>query len=326
MRKFIMFFMAVMILTMAGTAFAASYPSKNFECIAPAGPGGGWDTTMRMVAKVLTEQKIIPTAMPVVNKPGGGGGVALTYMQRKKGDPYELVVYSPPVILINLTGQSELGYKDITPISMLINDFGAFAVPKNSKFKTMTEVFEAIKKDPKSVKIGGTSSLGSMDHIQFLVAAKAAGITNLKDIQYIAFQGGDMLAALMGAHVDLCSTGMAELVGPKESGDIRILALTSPKRITSGPLSDVPTLKELGVDAEYINWRGIFGAPAMPEAERKFMEDALKKMSETAEWKEICARNGWTQVYMGAADFKAFLDKSNEETKALLAEIGMLKQ
>ncbi|MDL2298724.1 tripartite tricarboxylate transporter substrate binding protein [Synergistaceae bacterium OttesenSCG-928-D05] len=325
MRKFVLLLMTAIILTMASAAFAASYPSKNFECIAPAGPGGGWDTTMRMVAKVLTEQKLVTTAMPVVNKPGGGGGVALTYMQRKKGDPYELIVFSPPLILINLTGQSKLGYKDITPISMLINDFGAFAVPKNSKYKSLNEVFEAIKKDPKSVKIGGTSSLGSMDHVQFLVAAKAAGVTDLKGIQYIAFQGGEGLAAIMGAHIDLLSTGMAELVGPKESGDVKILALTSPKRIPSGPLADVPTLYEIGINAEYINWRGIFGAPGMPEAERKFMEDALKKMTETADWKEICERNGWTQVYLNAAEFKSFLDKSNEETKSLLAEIGMLQ-
>lgn len=324
MKKFVLMLMIIMVVASAGTALAATYPSKNFECIAPAGPGGGWDTTMRMAAKVLTEQKIITKAMPVVNKPGGGGGVALSYMQRKKGDPYTLIVYSPPLILINLTGQSKLGYTDITPLAMLINDFGAFAVPKKSKYSNMNEVFEAIKKDPKSVKVGGTSSLGSMDHIQFLVAAKAAGVKNLKEIQYIAFQGGELLASLMGAHIDVASTGMAELVGPKESGDIKVLALTSPKRISSGPLSDVPTLKELGINAEYVNWRGIFGAPNMPEAEKKYMETAFKKMTETSDWQEICRRNGWVNAFMGSDDFNAFIKASNEETKGLLAEIGML--
>ncbi|MDR1884816.1 MAG: tripartite tricarboxylate transporter substrate binding protein [Synergistaceae bacterium] len=325
MRKIAVLMMAMVMATLAGGAFAASYPSKNYECIAPAGPGGGWDTTMRMAAKVLTEKGIINTAMPVVNKPGGGGGVALTYLQRKKGDPYSLVVYSPPLILINLTGQTKLGYNDITPISMLINDFGAFAVPKDSKYNSIEEVFEAIKKDPKSVKVGGTSSMGSMDHVQFLVAAKAAGVTDLKSIQYIAFQGGELLASIMGQHIDLASTGMAELVGAYESRDIKILALTSPSRIPSGPLSDVPTLKEKGIDAEYVNWRGIFGAPGMPEEERKFMENALKEMSETPEWKDICERNGWVPAYMNAADFKGFLDRVNEENKAVLADIGMLQ-
>ncbi|MDR1916365.1 MAG: tripartite tricarboxylate transporter substrate binding protein [Synergistaceae bacterium] len=325
MRKVAFLILTAVIVSMSGVAFAAAYPSKNFDCIAPAGPGGGWDTTIRMITKVLTEQKFITTAMPVTNRPGGGGGVALEYIQRKKGDPYLLTVFSPPLILINLTGQTPLSYKNLTPIAMMINDFGAFGVPKGSKFASINEVFEAMKKDPKSVKIGGTSSLGSMDHIQFLVAAKAAGVENLKDIPYIAFQGGEGLAALMGAHIDLLSTGMAELVGPKESGDIKVLALTAPDRIPSGPLSDVPTLKESGIDAEYVNWRGIFGAPGMPEEERIFMEDALQKVAATPEWKEICERNGWTQIFMGSSEFTSFLDKSNDEAKSLLSEIGMLQ-
>ncbi len=324
MRKAGLLVAAALIATMVGVVPASDYPSRNFDMIAPAGPGGGWDTTIRMVARVLTEQKIITTAMPVTNRPGGGGGIALTYIQRKKGDPYTLTVFSPPLILINLTGQSKLGYKDLTPISRLINDFGAFGVPKESRFSNIAEVFDAIKADPKSVKIGGTSSMGSMDHIQFLVAAKAAGVTDLKGIQYIAFQGGEGLAALMGAHVDMLSTGMAELVGPKESGDIKVLAVTAPERVPVGPLSDVPTLHEFDIDAEYVNWRGIFGPPAMPEAEMRFMEDALKRMSETQEWKDICVRNGWIEAYLGHEDFSKFLDEVNEENRAMLEEIGML--
>lgn len=327
MRKLVLLLAAIAITASASAAFAAAeYPSKNFECVAPAGPGGGWDTTIRMAAKILTENKIITKAMPVINKPGGGGGVGLTYMQRKKGDPYSLVVYSPPLILINLTGQSKLGYKDITPIAMVMNDYGAFGVPKNSRFNNIKEVFEAIKKDPKSVKVGGTSSLGSMDHIQFLAAAKAAGVTDLKGIQYIAFQGGEGLASLLGSHIDILSTGMTELAGPKESGDIKVLAITAPKRIASGVLADVPTLREAGINAEYIVWRGIFGAPQMPTEARKYMEGALKKMTETAAWKEFCARNGLVNAYMNSAEFSAFLDKSNEETKAMLKEIGMYQQ
>jgi putative tricarboxylic transport membrane protein len=326
MRNFLFLTLSVLILAglFAGVASAA-YPAKAFECIAPAGPGGGWDTTMRMVTKVLTEKKLVTVPMPVINKPGGGGGVALAYLQKKKGKDETLVVYSPPLLLINLTGSTPLGYKNVTPISMLINDFGAYAVPKNSKYKTIKDVLEAIKKDPKSVKVGGTSAMGSMDHIQFLVAAKAAGVKDLKGIQYIAFQGGEGIAALMGGHIDLLSTGMAETVGPMQSGDIKVLAVSSPTRVKSGPMMTVPTLKESGVDAEFINWRGIFGPEAMPAHAVKYMEEALAKMVKTPEWKEIAQRNGWTQVYMNAADFAKFLDKTNAEYKALLAEIGMLK-
>lgn len=326
MRKLLILTVVLLLAATALPAFAATYPSKPFECIAPAGPGGGWDTTMRMVTKVLLEKKLISTPMPVVNKPGGGGGVALAYLQKKKANPYSLVVFSPPLLLINLTGQTPLGYKNLTPISMLINDFGAFGVPKDSPYKNMKELMEAIKKNPKSVKVGGTSSLGSMDHVQFLVAAKAAGIEDMKSLQYIAFQGGEGLAALMGGHIDVLSTGMAELVGPFESKDINVLAVTAPKRIATGPLAAVPTMIEEGYDEVFINWRGIFGAPGMPAAERKYMEDALAKMAKTPEWKEICERNGWTQVYMNGEEFGKFLDETNEQYKTLLTDVGLFKK
>ena len=318
-------FAALFIAAFAFTAAAADYPSRPFEFLAPAGAGGGWDTTIRMVGKTLADQKIITQPMPVTNKPGGGGAVNLAYMQKKKGNPYTITVYSPPILLINLTGQTKLGYKDLTPISMLINDFGAYAVPKDSKFNNMKDVMDAIKKDPKSVKVGSTSSAGSMDHIQFLQAARAAGVKNLNEIPYISLQEGSM-ASLMGGHIDLLSTGMAETVGALEAGDIKVLAVSSPNRIKSGPLSKVPTLKENGIDTVFINWRGIFGTPGMGKAERDYMANALKKMAGTKEWKDVCMKNGWEPVYMDAGQFTKFLDKTNDEYKVILGEIGFLKQ
>ena len=313
-----------LVLSFGVAAFAADYPSRPFEFISPGGAGGGWDTTIRMTAKVLAEEGIVTQPMPVVNKPGGGGGVGLAYLQKKKGNPYTAIVYSPPLLLINLTGQTKLSYKDTTPLAMLINDYGAFAVPKDSPYKTINDVMEALKKDPKSVKIGGASSPGSMDHLQFLQVAKVAGVGNLKELPYIAFQEGS-LAALMGGHIDLLSTGMAETVGPMEAGDIRVLAITAPQRVAEGPLSKIPTVMEEGIDTAFINWRGIFGPVDMPDYAVKYLEDSLAAMVKTDGWDGVCKNNGWTKAFMGSADFKAFLDKTNTEYQDLLTQIGLFK-
>lgn len=317
-------FALLAVFFLVSSAMAADFPARPFEFIAPGGAGGGWDTTARLSAKVLGDTGIITQPMPVINKPGGGGGVGLAYMQKKKADPYSLIVYSPPLLLINLTGQTKLSYRDLTPLAMLINDFGAFAVPKDSPYQTIGDVMEALKKDPKAVKTGGNSSFGSMDHIQFLQAAKAAGVKDIREIPYIAFQEGPM-AALMGGHIDLLSTGMAETVGPLEAGEIRVLALTAPQRVTAGVLGQVPTLKEAGIDTTFINWRGIFAAPGIGADERAYLTEAFRKMSETPEWDEVCAKNGWTKAFMESEAFAAFLEKTNEEYKDLLTEIGLFK-
>lgn len=300
------------------------YPSEKLDFIAPAGAGGGWDTTIRTVAKTLQDTKLVTVPMPITNLAGGGGGVALADFQKKVGDAQSIVVYSPPLLLINLNGTSEYGYTDLTPLSRLITDYGCFVVSKDSEYKTINDVFEALKADPKSVKFGGNSAAGSMDHIQFITAAKAAGIEDIAALAYISFQNNEGAAQLLGGHIDLLSTGLADVAGLLESGDLIALASTADERVGSGVLADIPTLKEQGIDSVFYNWRGLFGPKDMPADAVKFWEDTLAKMSETTEWQEACTKNGWTKSYANSADFKTFLEQTNEEYKVVLEELGML--
>jgi len=301
-----------------------TYPKGNMEFIAPGGAGGGWDLTIRTTAKVLQDTKLVDAAMPVTNKPGGGGGVTLAYLQTKDGKDDTISVYSPPLLLINLNGSSEYSYKDTTPLSRLIADYGAFVVTQDSKYENIGQIIDALKEDPKSVKIGGNSSVGSMDHIQFLMIAQAAGIENLKDIDYISFQDGGATAQILGGHVDLLSTGLGDVEGLIESGDLRVLAHTADKRVGEGVMAEIPTVMESGIDATFVNWRGIFGPPNMPEYAVKYWETKLGEMVKTPEWEEARKKNGWDDTYLNSADFSAFLDKTNEEYKGILEAIGML--
>ncbi len=307
-----------------GDAQTPDYPKKPMEFIAPAGAGGGWDLTIRTVAKTLQDTKLVPVPMPVTNRPGGGGGVNLAHMQEQKGSDGVISVYSPPILLIELNGSSEFGYKDTTPLAGLITDYGAFVVGKDSKYKTINEVMEALKADPKSVKIGGTSAAGSMDHIQFLMMAKAAGVENLKDIDYIAFQDSGA-SMILGGHIDLYTTGLGEVQGLLESGDLVALATTADKRVGSGAIADIPTCKEQGIDEVFTNWRGLFGPPEMPDYAVKYWGETLAKMVETPEWAEACKTHSWDQAYMNTEDFNKFLEATNEEYKAILTDIGMLQ-
>ncbi len=107
-------------------AIAKDYPPKTLSMVAPSGAGGGWDLTIRTVAKTLKDTKLVDSNMPVTNRPGGGGAVNLAYMQTKVGKDNLISVYSPPILLTNLNGSSKFGYKDTTPLGRLITDYAAF--------------------------------------------------------------------------------------------------------------------------------------------------------------------------------------------------------
>lgn len=296
------------------------------EFIAPAGAGGGWDTTIRAVAKVLKDTGLVSVAMPVTNKPGGGGMVNLAYMDEKKGSDTIIAVYSPPLILNNLNGTSPLNYKDnTTPLAALITDYGCFAVGKDSPYQSLTEVMDALKKDVKSVKIGGASSAGSMDHLQFLKVAKAAGVEHPEDIDYVSFQDGSATAMLLGGHFDVLTSGVADTLGLVESGDLRVLGITSDDRIGTDTIATFPTCKEQGIDATFYNWRGLFGTAEMPDYAKTYWVDTLTKMVETDAWKAECEKYGWDQKFLTGDDFMSFLNDRNEEYKQLLDSVGMLK-
>jgi putative tricarboxylic transport membrane protein len=123
----------------------------------------------------------------------------------------------------------------------------------------------------------------------------------------------------------LCSTGVGEVRGLVESGELRALATTADKRVGTGVLAEIPTCKEQGIDATFQNWRGLFGAPGMPDYAVKYWQDTLAKMVQTPEWKAACEQNGWDQAYANGDDFKKFLEDTNESYKQILSEIGMLK-
>lgn len=318
-----------MILFMAGCSGQSSSqksdgpwkPTKAIEIVAPAGAGGGWDTTARMAAKVFEEDKLIDKGVGVVNKPGGGGAVAWSSVFAQK-DPHQMFVASPPLLLVPLNGQSKYGYEDFTPLANMIADYGAFAVNADAKWNNLNELFEDMKKDPSSISIVGTSAPGSMDHIQFVKVAKAAGV-DVKKIKYVSDQDGGALTQLLNGSVQVFSTGVGETIEQVKAGKIKVLGVTSEERMTGEVLKDIPTVKEQGIDATFINWRGFFGPPDMSDAEIKYYEDKFKALNDSEGWKEIRENFGWNEMFMTSSEYNDFLKEQNDEMKALLDEIGL---
>ncbi|RIU91174.1 tripartite tricarboxylate transporter substrate binding protein [Oceanobacillus picturae] len=297
-------------------------PEKPIEIVAPAGAGGGWDTTARMAAKVFTEEEIIDSDIGVVNKAGGGGAVGWAYVAGQEGSPYNMFVASPPLLFIPLNGQSEYGHEDFTPIANVIADYAAFAVAADAKWDNLNELFDDMKKDPSSITVVGTSSPGSMDHIQFVQIAKAAGVDVTK-IKYVSDQDGVGLTQLLNGSVDVFSTGVSETVEQVKAGTIKVLGVTSEERLEGDVLEDFPTAKEQGIDATFVNWRGFFGPPNMDEEAVAYYEEKFKELSDSEAFADIRKQFGWDEMYMNSEEYKQFLDEKKGEIQSLLDELGL---
>lgn len=324
---------SALVLAMSLTACSTSgsstgdYPKKPFIVTAPSGAGGGWDKTARSLTKVLTETKLIEQTMTVENKPGGGGTVFLAeYVAKDNEDPYKLFVSSPPILINNLKkeGNSPFGYKDVTPLAQMTKDYGAIAVPANSKFTDLQSLIDAIKADPTSVTLAGGSAPGSMDHLISVLPAFKSGV-DPRTVKYLSYDGGgEAIAALLGNNADAIGTDISSLGSYLKAGKIKILAVTSTERL-GGDFADVPTLKELGLDAEFTIWRGVFGPKGLTEEQLAFWDKTLKALSENEAWQKELVANDWASEYRNAADFKAFLEEQERDVQELLTALGMQK-
>ena len=304
----------------AGGAAVAGAPEK-IHFLIPGGAGGGWDGTARGTGEALTKSGLLKSAS-FENMSGGGGGKAIAHIietaERQHGT---LMVNSTPIILRSLRGRFPQSFRDLTPIAGIIGDYGAFVVASNSKLKSWNDVIAAFKADPKSIKVAGGSVKGGMDHLVPALGFQAAGADPTK-VVYVPYDaGGKAMAGLLSGETQVLSTGLGEALEQAKAGQVRILAFTGTERIPEAP--DVPSLKELGYDVEFVNWRGFFGAPGLPDDLADAYAEVLGKMYDTPEWEAVRKRNGWVEIYRPRAEFVAFLEEQEKAMKGLLNKLGI---
>ena len=312
---------AACIMVPAHAGFAADVEEIHF--LIPGGAGGGWDGTARGVGKALLDAKLIEQAS-FENMSGGGGGKALNHLiSTAKRQQNTMLVNSTPIIIRSLTGVFPQSFRDLTPIAAVIADYAAIVVAKDSKYTSLKDMMADFKKDPRSVKIAGGSVKGSMDHLVPAMIVKAAGGDPLK-LVYIPYDaGGKAMAGLLSGDTQALSTGFGEALGLANQGEVRILAVTSNERLAQAP--DVPTVKELGYDMDFANWRGFFGAPGLPEAKAQAYRDVLAKMYGTEDWQKIRDQRGWQDLYKPGAEFTAFLEVQEKAIGGMMRELGFIQ-
>ena len=311
---------AMTTLLSIGNINAAEIESIHF--LIPGGAGGGWDGTARGTGEALTKSGIVEKAS-FENMSGGGGGKAIGYLiENANSNQNTLMVNSTPIVIRSLVGRFPYNFRDLTMIAGTIGDYAAFVVSKDSPFNSFKDLVKAFSSNPRNVAIGGGSVPGGMDHLVAALAIEAAGQDPTK-VKYIPYDaGGKAMAALLSGEIKALSTGFSEAVTMANAGEVKIIAVTSAKRVDA--FKDAPTLKEQGYDAEFVNWRGFFAAPGLPADKADAYRKALADMYNTPEWEAVRARNGWVNIFNPGSEFVSFLENQEKEIKNMMIKLGFL--
>ena len=298
---------------------AATGPITGLQIMVPNTPGGGYDTTARVAAKVLDDEKI-STNTEVFNLAGAGGTVGLARVVNEKGNGDLAMLMGLGVVGASYTNKSESKLTETTPLARLIEEPGAIMVSKDSPYKTIDDLIAAWKADPASIAVGGGSSPGGPDHLLPMQLAGAVGIDATK-VNFVSYDGGgDLLPAILGNKLGFAASGAGEYLQQIESGEVRVLATSGEERLEG---VDAPTLKESNIDLVFSNWRGVVAPPGISDEDKAALITALEEMHASDAWKEALKTNSWTDAFITGDEFETFLTEQDKRVADVLTKLGL---
>jgi putative tricarboxylic transport membrane protein len=291
----------------------------GLEILVGTAPGGGFDQTARTAAQVMEDAKLARNVQ-VSNVPGAGNTVALARLVNQKGDGKVMQQMGLSVVGNVYTNKSKATLNDVTPIARLTEEPEIVVVGKDSPYQTLQDLTAAWKADPGKVTVGGGGSPGSQDYLTPMLMAQQLGM-DPKQVNYVAYDGGgELLTSVLGGQVAFGVTGVGETLDQIKAGKIRALGVSSAERVSS---VDAPTLKEGGVDLEFINWRGWIAPGGLDDGEKQALTELADKMHGTQQWKDALTKNGWTDAYMPADEFATFIKAEDQRIRDVLNKLGL---
>ena len=270
----------------------------------------------RKLAEIISRDLGEP--MVVRNVTGAGGAIAYNEVNRSKPDGHTMIWYSGAINTLAARKQISFDYHAFEPIAGIGFETIAIAVNKTAPWKDFKEFMAYIKQNPGKVTIGN-SGMGSVTHMVPVAMASRMGAP----VVHVPFGTGLAVAALMGGKIDASSQHPAEILSQVKAGEVRVLAVSSEKRIDLWP--NVPTMKESGVDLVFDQWRGFAVPKGTPKAVIDKMSPLVKKAVESKEWDDFAASIGTTPQYLDPVTFARFVAEQDKITKEIMAAAGLTK-
>ncbi len=299
-------------------------PEKAVEIILPAAAGGTNDQMVRLMQKILQDQKLVSVPVVPINKAGGNQTLAMVYLNQHPADPHYLFYATATIFTNQIAGLTPLHYADLTPLALFLVDHTVITVRADSPMKSLRDLVERLKADPGSIAFGMVAR-GGPNHLALSQAMRSAGIDPRK-LKTIVFKtNAESIVAVVGGHIHAVVCSVSAALPQVQAGNTRLLAIAAPQRQT-GALASVPTLREQGIHANGIaNWRAAFGAKGLTPAHVAFWEDALARMAAAEDWKAQLAENNLASQFLRGKDFAQYLQAEYHDTRAAMIDLGLAR-
>lgn len=294
---------AVSALTI--TPAMAAYPEKPITLVCWSSPGSGHDLMARYIAKL--GEKYIGQPIVVVNKKGGKGKVAMSYVLNQKSDGYVIMTNTRSMTKrLKPTGGS-IAIDSFKYISRVVQDPFVIVVKEDSPFNTMSELVTYAKNHPNKIKVGGYSTQ-SVDEGLVHDIEKISKI----NLNYIPYKGGkEPVVAVLGGHIDVAIANPSEMMTSFQAGKLKALAVTTEDRFS--PFDDTPTLKEQDINNVTVHWRGVMASKDVPDEAIQKLDNMIQKVLEEPEFKKFLNSSNMLSGYIGSEKFGEYVAQQTKK-------------
>jgi tripartite-type tricarboxylate transporter receptor subunit TctC len=306
---------ALLMLALPSLAVAQDYPTRTITLLCWSEAGSPVDLFARMMGKLLTKE--LGQNVIVENRTGADGIIMVNQLIKAPADGY--LIAANTLTLASLFGEPNANFKpdDLQMITRSQIDPYGLIVPTSIPFKTIDDFVKYARQNPGKFNVGGPFQMGS-HRVAWEVFAEVAKMK----VNWIAYKGGGpALLAVAGGHVDAAATNPGNVKPFITSGKVRVLAVSSEKRLADFP--DVPTYKERGWNVVRYQWRGIMGKAGLPKPVLDRLVAAIQKSQQTPEWKAYLDQVTQLDGFMGPDDFRAQLLRDIQELESVKKKLGI---
>jgi len=327
MNKFIGASTAVAAIMLANAPASAWEPNKSVEIVVAAGAGGASDQMARMMQAAIQKNKLMTQPIVVSLKGAASGAEALMYMKSGEGDANRVLLAYSLIYMLPLSAKIPFNWRELTPVA--VTAFDQFVLWDNTTMpeKSVKEFVDAAKKASPPFKMGGTGSKRE-DQILTVFMEKKTGAKFL----YLPYKsGGEAATQLVGNHTQSNVNNPSENLEVWRAGQVRALCVFDKERIeykskvtSAQSWNDIPTCKEEGLDVQYTMLRAFFLPGKVTPEQQAFYVDLLKKVSQTAEYKEYMEKQALKPTFITGNDMVKFLEEDDKLNSGLMHEAGFV--